>query len=189
MEKDFMQNIINFFFEGLMLKDLPRSGYAFLGSGHENVAEHAFVITLIAYAMGQLHPGVDRERLLAMCLLHDIPEARTGDLNYVNKTYVEADEKGAIADLASNVPFGSQVTGLLKEFREKTTLESQLANDADQLAFLLNLKRLHDTGKRGPQKWMDTVCTRLGTDLGRKLAEALLQTEWDAWWQEAYTEK
>lgn len=184
-----MKNIIHFLFEGLMLKNLPRSGYAFLGSGQENIAEHAYMITLIAYAMGRMQEGVDREKLLSMCLLHDIPEARTGDLNYVNKTYVHADEEKAIHHLAANLPFGEDIRDLLEEFREEKTLEARLAHDADQLAFLVNLKALHDTGKRGPLKWMETVQERLTTDLGKALAKSLFETEWDAWWQEAYTEK
>lgn len=184
-----MRNIVHFLFEGLMLKNLPRSGYAFLGSGHENIAEHAYMITLIAYAMGQMQPDVNRERLLSMCLLHDIPEARTGDLNYVNKTYVHADEEKAAFDLAKNLPFGKNIEDLLQEFREAETLEARLAHDADQLAFLVNLKMLHDTGNRGPKKWMDLVRERLRTDLGKALGASLFETEWDAWWQAAYTEK
>ena len=38
--------------------------------------------------------------MVLLCLFHDIPEARTGDLNYVNKKYVKVAERKAVEDLA-----------------------------------------------------------------------------------------
>lgn len=80
-----MKNIANFLFEAGMLKRTPRSGFQFLGSGVESVAEHIFRTTYIGYTLGKLVLDVNVDRLVKMCLFHDLPEARTGDLNYVNK--------------------------------------------------------------------------------------------------------
>lgn len=183
-----MQRIVQLFFEALMLKRLPRSGYQFLGSGDESVAEHSFMISLIAYVMGRMTPGVDCERLMLMCLLHDLPEARMGDLNYVQKNYVRADEEKAVRDLVHGLPFGKEMADLLKEFSEGKTPEARLARDADQLAFLVDLKALADTGRQGPHKWMDVVEKRIVTDTGRSLAHSLMSTDWDAWWLEKYVD-
>ena len=46
-----MKRIANLLFEAKMLKEIPRSGYHFLGSGRETVAEHSFMITFIALNM------------------------------------------------------------------------------------------------------------------------------------------
>jgi putative hydrolase of HD superfamily len=35
-----MKNIANLLFEAKMLKEIPRSGFHFLGSGKESIAEH-----------------------------------------------------------------------------------------------------------------------------------------------------
>ena len=43
-----------------------------------------------------------------MCLFHDLVEARTGDLNYVSKKYVQADEVAAVNDMTVNLPFGDE---------------------------------------------------------------------------------
>ena len=59
-----MQDIVKWLFEARLLKEIPRSGYAFLGMGRESVAEHSFSTTVIAYAMGQLEPRVDPLRLI-----------------------------------------------------------------------------------------------------------------------------
>src|SRR3972149_1425436 len=135
-----MKNIANFLFEAGMLKRTPRSGFQFLGTGAESVAEHIFRTTYIGYALGKLVDGVNVDRMIKMCLFHDLPEARTGDLNYVNKKYVEADEKKAVNDLAETLPFGAEIKRLILEYSEGESLEAKLAHDADQLEMILALK-------------------------------------------------
>nr|MCU0604103.1 HD domain-containing protein [Desulfobacterales bacterium] len=87
-----MKRMADLLFEARMLKETPRSGFQFLGAGRESVAEHVYSATFIAYVMTQLVPGVDALKLISLCLVHDLPEARIGDLNSVNKNYVQADE-------------------------------------------------------------------------------------------------
>jgi putative hydrolase of HD superfamily len=105
-----------------------------------------------------------------------------GDLNTVQKKYVTANEKMAVAHMARGLPFGSDLRALLDEFNACETLEAQLAHDADQLAFLLDLKSLSDMGYAAPDKWAGHVKTRLQTDVGIKLSESIAKTEWDSWW-------
>ena len=183
-----MKHLSNLLFEAKILKFIPRSGFPFLGAGRETVAEHSFSVTFIGYVMSRLVPGVDALRLISMCLVHDLPEARTGDLNYVNKKYVTADEHQAIQDAMRHVPFGDELISMVTEFKQQETLEARLAHDADQLAFILDLKSISDTGHTTPQKWIPVVRKRLKTDIGRELAEAVLNTNWDAWWMDSYTE-
>jgi len=99
-----------------MLKRIQRTGWAFFGDGDESVAEHALRTAVIGYTLAKLRPGGDEARLVKMCLLHDLPETRIGDLNYVHKRYVKADEARAVNDLASTVPFGREYEGLIDEF-------------------------------------------------------------------------
>ena len=101
-----MKKIANLLFEAKILKEIPRSGYHFLGAGKESVAEHSFSTTFIAYVMAQLLPEVDALKLINMCLLHDFPEARIGDLNTVHKKYVTADENQALEDATAGLLFG-----------------------------------------------------------------------------------
>ncbi len=93
-----MKRIAELLFEARMLRHIPRSGFQFLGAGRESVAEHVYSTTFIAYTMAQMHPELDRLKLMSMCLVHDLPEARIGDLNSVQKAYVSADEQKAVAD-------------------------------------------------------------------------------------------
>lgn len=183
-----MKSIVNLLFEARILKTLPRSGYQFLGAGKESVAEHSFLITFIAYVLGRMVPEADGDRLLAMCLVHDLPEARIGDQNSVNKLYVRPDEDRAVRDMTANLPFGDDLAGLIAEFNAAETLEARLAKDADQLALIIDLKALRDVGYRPPDDWLPPVMERLRTDPGKRLAETILQTPWDAWWRKELEE-
>jgi putative hydrolase of HD superfamily len=177
-----MKAIAHLLFETRILKEIPRSGYHFLGSGRESVAEHTFLTTFAGFVLAQMHPHVDRPRLLEMCLIHDLGEARTGDLNYVQKKYVVADENRAVEDLSQNVPFGDSIRRLFAEFKACETMEAKLAHDADQLALILELKALCDTGYKGPEDWLPHILERLYTDSSRELAEQILKTASDGWW-------
>ncbi len=177
-----MKNIANFLFEAGMLKRTPRSGFQFLGTGAESVAEHIFRTTYIGFALGNIAGNVDTERLLQLCLFHDLPEARTGDLNYVNKKYVEANEEKAVRDLACTLPFGADIEGLIREFREGRTVEAQLARDADQLEMILALKEYKDLGNRYADEWLEFSLRRLQTGAAKELARVILETDSSLWW-------
>ncbi|MDL2275766.1 HD domain-containing protein [Desulfosarcina sp. OttesenSCG-928-G10] len=177
-----MNRITEFLFEAMLLKRVQRTGYAFLGPGKESVAEHTFGVMCAALALSAKTPAADRDRVLMMCLVHDLPEARMGDLNAVQKRYVTADEKAAVADMTQGLSFGPEIAALMDEFNAGETLEAKLAGDADQLAFLLDLKSLSDMGYAGPEKWSAHIKKRLRTDAGQKLFESIEKTEWDSWW-------
>ena len=183
-----MRNIAALLFEANILKQIPRTGYHFLGAGKESVAEHSFCTTLIGYAMAKIAPEADGLRLISMCLVHDLPEARIGDQNYVQKQYVTVDEAKAVADATRNLPFGADLADLIREFNAQETYESRLARDADQLSFLLNLKSIADVGHRSPDHWIPVVRGRLKTEIGKRLADEILSTSWDAWWMNGYVE-
>jgi putative hydrolase of HD superfamily len=184
-----MKAIANLLFEARSLRTLPRSGYQFLGSGRESVAEHTFSITFIAYVMSRLVPEADGQKMMTMCLVHDLPEARIGDLNYVQKCYVQADESAAVQDLTDPLPFGDELKAAIAEFNQGESLEARLARDADQIAFILELKDLSDLGYVPPGTWIPSIRRRLQTDIGRRLAAAIMSTERDAWWRHKFIDR
>lgn len=177
-----MKNIANFLFEAGMLKRTPRTGYQFLGSGAESVAEHTFRAVYIGYALGRMSGDVDVDRIVKMCMFHDLPEARTGDQNYVNKKYVEVDIKKAARDMASALPFGREIEELIHEFEDGVTTEAKIAKDADQLDFILSLKERKDIGNAYAEEWLEFSLKRLQTDKARELANVILETDSSLWW-------
>ncbi len=183
-----MKQIANLLFEVRILKDITRSGYAFLGSGKESIAEHSFMTAFICFAMARLDNTIDCEKIVTMALVHDIAEARTGDFNYVEKKYSKIDEAKAISHLIKSLTFGSDIQTLLDEFNSGETVEAKLARDADQISFILELKKMDDTGVKGPEKWLSHVLNRLKTDTGKQIAQSIMKTNWDEWWAHDYSE-
>ena len=179
-----MKKIANLLFEVKMLRNIPRSGYPFLGVGNESVAEHCFSTTFIAYVMSQMEPDIDALKLISMCLIHDLPEARIGDLNTVHKKYVKADETRALEDTLKGIACGQNMTALFTEFSDGHSPEAKLAHDADQLALILELKDLMDMGYQSPETWIQNVLSRLKTSTGQKIADAVMETNRDEWWRD-----
>jgi putative hydrolase of HD superfamily len=177
-----MKNIANFLFEIGILKKTPRSGFQFLGTGNESVAEHSFRVAVIAYLLAKNEPKADMQKVVLMSLFHDFHEARTGDHNYVHKRYVTVDEDKAVNDLAQKLSFGQEIVSLIDEFNSRETLEAQLSQDADQLDFILELKRQQDLGNISAAEWLKYSVKRLITDYAKALADEICSTDSSNWW-------
>jgi len=183
-----LKRMVEFMFEMGMLKRTPRTGYQFLGSGRESVADHTFRTAVIGYALASMEPEADREKVILMCLFHDFPEARTGDHNYVNKKYVTVDEEKAVQDQMQGLPFGDEVSRLIQEFNGLETLEARLSKDADQLDLILELKEQLDLGNTQAEEWLSFALKRLLTASGKQLAQEIMTTKRDSWWFDKKTD-
>lgn len=178
-----LPDIVNLLNEIGMLAHVPRSGFAFLGSGKQSVAEHSFRVALIGYALAHLSDQpIDRYKLMMLCLLHDLPESRIGDLNYVQKKYVRPNLGMALEDLAKGSSLGPEVVSWIEDYEQGNSLEAQMAQDADQIELLLVLKREQELGNEKALDWFQRVRQRLQTPMAHELAETILQTPSDNWW-------
>ena len=177
-----MKDIVNFLFEVGMLRKTPRTGFQFLGSGCESVAEHILKTIFIGYTLCKLRDDVDELKVLKMCLVHDLPEARTGDMNYVYKKYVTVDEDKAVRELTETLLFGDEIKAAIDEFNEKKTEESLIAHDADQLSLIFQLKECGDLGNKYSREWIAFAARRLFTDTAKKMADTIIETDSSGWW-------
>lgn len=175
--------IVDFLFEVGILAETPRSGFYFLGSGKQSVAEHICRDIFIGFVLAQMEgSNVDTEKVLKMCLFHDLAEARTSDLNYVHQKYAKADEKKAIRDVAKTVTFGEDIKKLLNEYRARRTKEAKLAKDADNIEWILSLKEQADTGNIRAKTWIPSAVKRLKSKSAQQLAAKIIKTNSDNWW-------
>ncbi len=178
------ERLVDFLFEAVMLKRTPRTGYQFLGCGSESVADHSFGVTILAFTLVRMNGQADLARTLQLALFHDLGEARTGDLNYMNQRYARLDEDRARRDAAEGLPFGPEMLEIWQEWREGRTLEARLAADADQLDLALELRRLETLGSDQAADWLYYAQKRLKTEEGRALFEEIEQTDPTRWWFE-----
>lgn len=181
MGKD-IKNIVNLLFEIGILSKTPRTGFHFLGSGQQSVAEHINRVVYIGYMLAMLEKDVDCSKVMKMCLFHDLGETRTSDLNYVHQKYTQPDEYKAIEDIANTLPFGQDMVKIVDEYKEGKTEEAILARDADQLELLLSLKEQVDTGNKRAESWIPNVSKRLKSKIAREISEEILKTDSDGWW-------
>jgi len=175
------KNLVNFLFEVGMLKVIHRTGFPFLGSGKESVAAHSFRVAMIGYVLAW-KAKADREKVVTLCLMHDLQETRTGDLNYIQKRYVRADEKKAFREMTEDLPFCSELQGAFEEYHTIKTKEAALACDADQLDLLFELKKAKDLGNPYASRWIKYLQKRLVTREGKVMAGEILKTDWAQWW-------
>lgn len=178
--KAIWNKVADFLFEVGMLAKTPRSGFAFLGSGNQSVAEHLNRTAYIGFVLAEMAGDVGR--VLQMCMFHDLTEARISDLNYVHQKYTERKEHRALADLAATVPFGQKIVAIMEEYEKHESREALLAKDADNLEFLLSLKEQKDVGNVRAKNWIPPAVKRLKTPEASRLAKAIVATDSDHWW-------
>ncbi len=178
-----MAQSANYLFEVGMLNRTPRSGFMFLGTGKQSVSEHMHRMMHIAFLLARASEDkVDELHLLHLAMFHDLPEARTGDHNYVNKKYVREDLDKLLTEGEKVWPHGKEIAAYVREFEARETPEAKLASDADQLELLLMLKEQADLGNKQTGDWVTALLARLRTEAGQRLAQEILATRWDEWW-------
>lgn len=105
---------------------------------HESVAEHSWRISVMALLMKDEFPGVNMQRVLIMCLIHDWGEAITGDTPVFMKTSEdESAEAHAIDSLLDVLPQKSEYRALFDEMKERKTAEAKLWKALDMLEALI----------------------------------------------------
>jgi len=178
---DERDRIVDFLNEAGMLARVPRSGFAQLGGYSQSVAEHSHRMAVIGMSLAW-RAGADAGRVSQLCLVHDLPEARTLDLHHLAKRYVAADEGRAVDDMTRGLAFGDEVRSLISEYVACETPEAVLAHDADQLELLLCLRELVEMGNARAGSWAPRTESRLRTDEARAWAETIRSAPGDRWW-------
>lgn len=183
------KKIVNLMFEYGILAKTPRSGFHFLGTGNQSVAEHVNRVAFIGYALAMMDGTVDVLKVLKMCLLHDISETRISDLNYVHQKYVDKKEHSAVKDISDSVPFGKDIFDTIEEYEERKNKESFIVKDADNLEWILALKEEVDTGNTRALKWITPAIERLKTSHAQKIAKEIMKTDSNDWWFDKESQK
>lgn len=117
------------------LKDTMRHCYTKNGR-HESVAEHSWMMTLAAFWMKDEFPEADMDKVLKMCLIHDLGEAFTGDVPAFEKTAAdEQNEKALLYGWVASLPGGiaQEMLALYDEMEKRETLEAKIYKAADGL--------------------------------------------------------
>ena len=182
LEKKEAEAVTDFLFESGMLSKTPRSGFFFLGSGEQSVAEHTNRVCFVGMTLAKIAEDVDTAKVLKMCLFHDLAETRVSDLNYVHQKYTDRHEDRAIKDLTAPLFFGKEIREILEEYEKRESKESKIAKDADSIELILSLKEQVDIGNERASSWINNAVKRIKTEEGKILAKQIIITDSDQWW-------
>ena len=106
------------------------------GGRRESVADHSWRLALMAYWISDEFPQADMNKVIKMCLIHDLGECFTGDIPTFRKTQADEDRE---ASLLSNWvrslpdPYASDMTALYAEMDALETPEAKLYKSIDKL--------------------------------------------------------
>lgn len=117
------------------LKDTTRHCYTSKGR-HESVAEHSWQMTLMAFFMKNGFPEADINKVIQMCIIHDLGECFTGDIPTFLKTKDhEVSEENLLNNWVESLPKNTrdEMLSLYKEMKERKTLEAKIYKAIDSL--------------------------------------------------------
>jgi len=169
------------------LDRIPRAGYVLRGvTDPESVSAHSHFLAVLALCVTELEPAIyDRERLLAMALVHDLPEARLMDIPmpYADAYLRQAKQHAELAiakDLFAGI--SEKLVDLQEEFEAAQTREAQLLRGLDKAQMMIrvlcyererrgnlhefwtNPKNFRDFGIKIVSDLFDEVCRRAGRE-------------------------
>ena len=102
----------------------------------ESVAEHSWRIALMAMLVEGEFPKADMNKVIKMCLIHDLGEAFTGDIPSFEKTPADKEkEESCLRDWVRSlpVPLAEEWAALYEEMEARQTLESKIYKAMDRL--------------------------------------------------------
>jgi len=181
-----IEDFVNFLWETRILKYMPRGGLNYLkGPAREDSAEHSFYSALIGWILAKME-RVDENKVIKMCLVHDLADARAGERNLINKFYSQPpNEPKIIQEINEQYNLKDfPLQELFAEFFEEKTLEAKIAKDADILSEIVLEKECFDLGNNKALKWLQVSIKRLKTKKGQELGKKLIKLDADAWWLE-----
>lgn len=117
------------------LKNQTRHCYTSAGR-HESVAEHSWRLSMMAYFMKDKFPAANMDKVIVMCMIHDLGEIFTGDIPTFEKTNSDEQiEDKLLRGWVDNLPqpFSFEINSLYDEMKNQETFEARLYKALDKM--------------------------------------------------------
>ena len=176
---------IDFLFEIGSLRNLPRAWQQALGGKVQNVSEHIFRVTLIAWIIA-IEEKANVEKVLKICLIHDLSESRSTDIAFLHREYITRHEDLAEKHVFQETSLEKESKILLEEYNKRVSIEARIVKDADNLDCDLELAEL---AKLGNSTALDMIKNsrplirenKLYTKTAKKMWDQINKSDPDDW--------
>jgi len=186
MAKISAEHVLNFIEEIGKLKNLSRTGWRFHGiiGDTESISDHCYRVSLLAMLLGDVlvsHHEVelDMDKVMRIALLHEIAEARIGDIpfpafRYIDEEYKSKAEERAVDEILNSLGrIGRKYYELWREFEECSSLEGRLVRAADKLELMIQVYQYEEIGYRNLDRFWTNPWNMQGFDLHEFIGEIM----------------
>ena len=166
---------------------IDRMWYRFHSKDFANVAEHHFRVFWIAMtiAANENDGTLDTGKIAKMCIMHDITESRTGEVDYISRQYVDRKEEMAINDILDDTSVREEYLALWHEYEARESLESKIVKDADNLDVDFELAEQENNGNKLREEWrvarQRVADSKLFTETAKRIQEQLKSSNMHDW--------
>ena len=149
--------------EILGLKNVLRAGWVRAGiKSPESVAAHSWGMSMLALKLAPKE--LDLTRVLSLCIVHDIPEVRVGDLTPHDDTSTKAeDELNAMTKMAP------EWVGLFEEYERGKTPEAKFVKQLDKLDMALQAEIYQSEFDIPLNEFIESARLRIGDEVLKNL--------------------
>jgi len=194
MKQNQIKKLVSFFYEiGNLRKVIRAHQQMFLFHDlTDNIASHSFRVSFIGYFLAK-ELKANADKVIKMCLLHDIEEARSGDQNWVHKRYIKVFEDEIRDEQLKYLPNSKELLTLSKEYQERKTKEAKIARDADLLDQVFLQKEYAWQGIREAKDWLKGTKKasqqerQMFTKLAKEIAREAKKQDPSFWWGNLWT--
>ncbi|MCQ2973620.1 MAG: HD domain-containing protein [Bacteroidales bacterium] len=133
------RELLNALHQAEKLKDTTRHCYTSKGR-HESVAEHSWRISLMAFMIKDEFPDADINKVIKMCLIHDLGETFTGDIpTFAKSEQDENIEEKLLYQWIDTLPqsLSTEMKQLFDEMKQRKTTEAKIFKALDSLEALI----------------------------------------------------
>ena len=110
------------------------------GGRRESVADHRWRLALMAFFLRDAFPDADMDKVIRMCLIHDLGEAFTGDIPSFLKTAADEQREEDLLSAwvrALPAPYAEEMAALYAEMAARETVEARIYKALDGLEALV----------------------------------------------------
>jgi len=176
---------LEFLFEIGALRFQHRQWHRFFGIPFANITEHHYRVIWTALIIAAHEGATNTDKIMKMALVHDIPESRAGDVDYISRQYTERDEELGVKDMLDDTPLAIEFVKLWCEYEDKSCMEAKIVKDADNLDIDLELREQAVNGvtfEKTLESMRDHVIeTRLYTKTAKQMAKQIRSADPHDW--------